>query len=504
MNIAPEAKNDALPGAGSVPGRPALAGVNNGGRSEFSASLESQQKRIDQRQESQRQTAPGEPTREQEQKLPDEGKKLPVAGSADQRSTKAQSISDSSGESASGDPSLTKDQVSLEDNTEIMKDSADELPLVGLLAQSYELTAGKPQVTGAEQGAVPIEIEGETLDLTGNLATQPNVITPLALVGEKSGPLTDLSELYDVPEGIQVLPVPVVENLSVDIVTRQGGTLVLNAPLSGELKQMLTQLDGEASLKGTAPENLLTSKGTVLNSSERNELGNFSPKLNLSIQAAGESIGRQDFITTIGNTDNTMLELSKNFASVGGLATDVDATQQLRTLAQQISPSNPVSTAQVTGEVANPSRTFLMNTPLGEPGWEQEIGSRVRWMVGQDQQVAELKLNPPHLGVLEVRITTDEEKTKVTFFAQNPNTKELMEGNMPRLRDLLASAGIDLGDTEISYQSFSDRDENGRMANSEPNLQSGSGLETEEIDLAKTPMMMELSKQSNGLVDTFI
>ncbi|MBK7846729.1 MAG: hypothetical protein IPJ73_05015 [Zoogloea sp.] len=37
-------------------------------------------------------------------------------------------------------------------------------------------------------------------------------------------------------------------------------------------------------------------------------------------------------------------------------------------------------------------------TPAGSPGWPEEVGDRVSWMVGQTESHAELTLTPPQLG----------------------------------------------------------------------------------------------------------
>ncbi|MBI1195942.1 MAG: hypothetical protein GC138_08855, partial [Gammaproteobacteria bacterium] len=48
--------------------------------------------------------------------------------------------------------------------------------------------------------------------------------------------------------------------------------------------------------------------------------------------------------------------------------------------------------------------TPLVATPFGQPQWGNDVGQQVQWMVSQNIQRADLKLNPAHLGPIEVRI----------------------------------------------------------------------------------------------------
>ncbi|MEW8283797.1 MAG: hypothetical protein AB2767_15245, partial [Candidatus Thiodiazotropha taylori] len=56
-----------------------------------------------------------------------------------------------------------------------------------------------------------------------------------------------------------------------------------------------------------------------------------------------------------------------------------------------------------TSPVAGRASIILpLNTPVGQPGWDQAVGERIQWMVNQNIQQAEIKLTPPNLGPLEI------------------------------------------------------------------------------------------------------
>ena len=78
-------------------------------------------------------------------------------------------------------------------------------------------------------------------------------------------------------------------------------------------------------------------------------------------------------------------------------------------------------------------------------------------MTGRQMQWAELTLNPPHLGNVEVRLSLSGNEAGAHFFAAQPSVREAIEAALPRLREMLAEAGLSLGQTQVSAESFGGR-----------------------------------------------
>lgn len=98
-----------------------------------------------------------------------------------------------------------------------------------------------------------------------------------------------------------------------------------------------------------------------------------------------------------------------------------------------------------------PSRpTFTLQTQAGLPGWDAELGDRVRWLLGRGHPLAELRLNPAQLGAVEVRIVNDGDRTNVTFFAAHPHARELLDLALPRLQQMFQQHGLDLAGANVS------------------------------------------------------
>ena len=116
-------------------------------------------------------------------------------------------------------------------------------------------------------------------------------------------------------------------------------------------------------------------------------------------------------------------------------------------------PSAESAKYSATQETA-PQRFFTLQTPAGQPGWDVEVGNRIRWMVGQNNPGVELRLNPPELGSIEVKVATEGERTSVTLFAANPAAREALEAALPRLREMFADSGMQLASADVSDQNL--------------------------------------------------
>jgi hypothetical protein len=103
------------------------------------------------------------------------------------------------------------------------------------------------------------------------------------------------------------------------------------------------------------------------------------------------------------------------------------------------------------------AQTLRLDVPMRSPEWAQALGERITWLVDQKLSAAEIKLNPPQLGPIEVRIALSADSTQVSVLAHNAITREALEAAAPRLREALTSHGFGSVSVDISQQSFADR-----------------------------------------------
>jgi len=97
-----------------------------------------------------------------------------------------------------------------------------------------------------------------------------------------------------------------------------------------------------------------------------------------------------------------------------------------------------------------------IHTPVGTPGWSDELGGQLHLMADKGQSVASLRLSPEHLGPLEVQISVQDNQASVWFGAANADTRAAIEQAMPRLRELFAAQGMSLMQSGVFNQSSRD------------------------------------------------
>lgn len=131
---------------------------------------------------------------------------------------------------------------------------------------------------------------------------------------------------------------------------------------------------------------------------------------------------------------------------------------------------------------------------IGQPGWEREFVQVVVRIVREEQPRAEIRLEPPELGPIEVKLALSggtEPVAQLHFAAPHPATREALEAALPALRAALAEAGIALGQASVGSDASGEdaparlvRAQSGtrEAAASEPTGELGAPLRTGLVD----------------------
>jgi flagellar hook-length control protein FliK len=86
------------------------------------------------------------------------------------------------------------------------------------------------------------------------------------------------------------------------------------------------------------------------------------------------------------------------------------------------------------------------------------MSQKVAWIARDGGHTAHIRLDPPELGSLTVKVSVDSDSnTQISFIAATPQARDLLEGQMGRLREMLAQQGMDLSraDVDVSQQDTS-------------------------------------------------
>jgi flagellar hook-length control protein FliK len=216
-----------------------------------------------------------------------------------------------------------------------------------------------------------------------------------------------------------------------------------------------------ASSSATAPatqqpaEPVLTAPQQVLASSESQ-----GPQASLSALSAGikqmeASEGRESAkVSSEVKVDvkQKVAEFGKGSALGTEFSThDSNHSQQVQ---QNSQPQVANNDSKPTVDIA--ARRDPQNLPhlkLANPEAPAQLHQKVNLMLADKLQQAEIQLDPLGLGKMKIQIQIGaDNQANVHFVVQHGQTREMLEQAMPRLRDMLAGQGIQLGQTIVQQQ----------------------------------------------------
>ncbi len=151
--------------------------------------------------------------------------------------------------------------------------------------------------------------------------------------------------------------------------------------------------------------------------------------------------------------------------------------------------SRAVTTAMQNTAEAKPVQTFV-SSPLEGNQWGKQFTDRVVWLATNGVQTAEIRLNPQHLGPIEVRVVMNDDIASVTLVAQNHAVREAMESALPRLREMFAATGLQLSDAHVSDQSLQQQNREGRGGERQ---QDGASEQLSDTDSSAEALVSELN-----------
>ncbi|CAM2789493.1 flagellar hook-length control protein FliK [Vibrio diazotrophicus] len=167
---------------------------------------------------------------------------------------------------------------------------------------------------------------------------------------------------------------------------------------------------------------------------------------------------------------------------------DSHLAQQLSAVAGQQGLNSPQSLR------SEPLQAAQQNVPLqlsrGDMAAEQ-MAERVQVMLSKNLKNIDIRLDPPELGRMHIRMNMNGDGATVHFTVANQQARDALEQSMPRLREMLNNQGVQLGDTSVQQQSSGQQqryaasgDGSGGQSASGDNRQSEENLDTNvKLDL---------------------
>jgi flagellar hook-length control protein FliK len=255
-----------------------------------------------------------------------------------------------------------------------------------------------------------------------------------------------------------------------------------------------------AALKDTAATTTAAAAATVL------ERG--LPTGATAAKTAGDVLKDALAGTTTGSKDTSMEKL---IALAGGTAlhaaadpsTNANFAQQMALHAASATATAVADAAPALGGTTAANGLNALHEQVGTPAWSHEVGQAALRMAANDLQNVSLKMNPEHLGPVDVQMRLDNGVAHIQFAAAHMDTRQALENSRPTLDNMFNQQGLKVGDWSVGQQSSGGsfaRDFASANANGNGGSGNGSGGDD---DGTITATVTTRTQRALGLVDTF-
>lgn len=144
-------------------------------------------------------------------------------------------------------------------------------------------------------------------------------------------------------------------------------------------------------------------------------------------------------------------EVLKPLLKDGGLSLSGEQATQVQA---PLATSHPATASALSmADVEQGRAAIPVTVRFGNSAWAGQVAERTAMMVAHKLNTAELQLDPPELGPLQVKVTIHHDQASVSFVSANPQVREALDQSANRLRELLGQQGVNLADVNVSDQS---------------------------------------------------
>lgn len=129
------------------------------------------------------------------------------------------------------------------------------------------------------------------------------------------------------------------------------------------------------------------------------------------------------------------------------------AAANLAAEAQPLPPTGQESAPTlVASQIKAPVQTLErleISAPLQNTNWAQSFSEKIVWLAKTDQQSAQININPPQLGPVQITLQINGDQASAVFASPHAEVRQAIENSLPQLREMLSGAGINLGQADV-------------------------------------------------------
>jgi flagellar hook-length control protein FliK len=307
--------------------------------------------------------------------------------------------------------------------SEAHSDSKEENSLL----QSSRLSAG--QATAAESTLNKNKTKA-------NITGQHDLISSVEKTG--SNPLSDSNKISN--------------NKTLDLNPLSNTSSQTNENTSNKIEEILKGQHQNKATASNADKNLLAQQGQVSPQLE----GEDTPKI---FEATAKTVDSK----AVKLSDNTMLTGNNNINTIESVMPSNNSSNNSTFNNQSANAefdfsSNTVNNSQKTRQETNFSNTLSQvnnsGKPLGELGNDvaDNIIKNAKLYTQGGKSEVKVQLSPPELGTIKLQFKVENDVLETKITVERSGIKDVIEKDIPRLRELLSSADIDVGKLDVSLQ----------------------------------------------------
>lgn len=212
----------------------------------------------------------------------------------------------------------------------------------------------------------------------------------------------------------------------------------------------------------------------------------------------------QNFTSAQSAQNPLSLNIGKPISSHQGISLEITQNPAEPPLIQPtfLPPSNNIAPTSIAHSV--PAECFETNltTHIKEKIWSQQFGEKVVWMTKTDVQSAQISLNPPELGPIQITLNLSGDQAKISFASPHLEVRQSIENALPQLKEMLSSSGISLGQANVGANPQQQQRENAfQSTNARHSADENAILSSGEMTIATGNSTS--TQQGRGLVDLF-
>ncbi|MEZ3499008.1 flagellar hook-length control protein FliK [Pantoea sp. KPR_PJ] len=400
----------------------------------------------------------------------------------------------------------------------VSSDSADILHSVKSLPHDFLTELGNQLLTLAKQQGTRIQ-PAESAEESPGEAAPAGPLNALLAAFEKAAPLDGCLT----PENIKAATKSADDKEKERVATVNSSdaqtlqALFAMLPVTPAAQNSVTAPASPATASGEARRSMLTTLSQAMSSS----LTYGAPQQAESPLQGDATKAAAALLTAMpgaaaGNTGSAPLTLDSHFQQVVSSFSKPDektasltqADSTTLTSAPLSSSTAPLMMQTASATTSTPS-TPMLNAQLGSDEWQQALSQQIVMFSRNGQQNAELRLHPEDLGAIQISLKLDNDQAQISMASSHSHVRAALEAALPQLRTALAESGINLGQSQVSSDSFAQSQGFPQQQQQEARRdgQHGTFSLLQDDDSEITPIAVPAALQARilgtGTVDTF-